>query len=245
MEDKQYLCCNSHVLAIQDGYCLSCAICYICNKHLDPRDYFFCLREAARDSDPEAGIFSNPSFVHPSCFSDSEKAILASETLNIPKSLFNKLNARLLIMEPLEIGGMKDTDVLAAKTQEQDAYIKAKSFIHDSARLRTSEEHQEYLYTVLRRMESFCAALSLAVSKSRRSVELNLDKKIADQNQKAREERRQHENHKTPKTEARAEKKVQTAEDKKLQKMMNLLGCSEEEARTVLGPKLRGTQQSA
>lgn len=240
MEDKQNLCRFSHVLAIRDGYCLTCATCYICHKQLNPQEYFFSLREADRGSDLEAGIINNPVFVHPSCFSEAEKAILASESLTIPKSLFNKLNARLLIMEPLEIGGMRDTDVLAAKTQEQDAYNKAQSFIYDSARIRNSEEHQEYIYTVLRRMESFCAALSLTVSKSRRATELNLDKKIADQNQKAREERRQSQEHKTPKTEARTERKVQTAEDKKLQKMMNLLGCTEAEARQVLGPKLGG-----
>lgn len=237
-------CSFQHSLAIENGYCKECALCYLCHKTLSPAEYFFCLREAERDSDPDAGIISNPLFVHPSCFSEAERARLLSETVTIPRELFNKLNACRLLIEPMKIEGMKDSDVLQSKTQEQDAGVNATWFIHESAKERSSEDHQEYLYIVLRRMESCAAVLSLAVSKHRRSIELNLDKKVAKQNQDAREERQYHTKHKTPKTEARTERRQLSQEERAIERIQKLLGCTPDEAKIVLGKK-QGVSKNA
>lgn len=237
-------CSFSHPLSVEGGFCQECALCYLCHKTLSPAEYFFCLREAERDSDPDAGIISNPVFVHPSCFSEAERSTLASETVTIPRELFNKLNACRLLIEPLKIGGMKDEDVLQSKTQEQDAGVKATWFIHESAKSRSSEDHQEYLYSVLRRMESCAATLSLAVSKQRRSIELNLDKKVAKQNLEAREERQRHTSHKTPKTEARTERRQLSQEERAIERIQKLLSCTLEEAKIVLGKK-QGVSKNA
>lgn len=235
--EKVYICHNNHQLACRDGFCKECAVCYLCQKPLTPAEYFYDLRQAERDSDPAAGIIANPTFTHSSCELETARHLIVSESVTIPRRMFDLLNSCRLLIEPLEIGGMGKDESLSIKTQEADAARQSTYFISRSAIERNAEEHQEYLYTCLRRMETCCAVLSLAVSKSRRSTELNLDKKIAAQNLDARETRRKMESNPTPRTAAKTEKRQLSKQELALEKIQKLLGCSPQDALIVYSAK--------
>lgn len=230
------VCFAGHQLSIKDGFCRQCAICNLCSKPLDPSEYFYALRQADRES--EKDFIVNPVFVHTTCFTESELSILTSETVTIPRALFNKLNACRLIFEPLILGGQGKDEILEIKTNENDAEIKTNDWIHESAKTKTADEHLEYLYFCLRRMESASAALSLAISKHRRSVELNLDKKYAEQAEQARKDRKKASENPTPRTREKVEtaqvKKAVTREEKAIASFMKVLGCTEAEARAMV-----------
>ena len=242
MSEETFYCANNHELAIQDGYCKECAVCAICKSPLTPAEYFQDLRTAARESDASAGIIVNPIFTHSACILEQSKPLLAVETVTIPRELFNHLNQCRLLIEPMKLGGMRDDEVLAAKTQEMDAGLQASYWISESAKTRTSEQHQEYLYQCLRRMETICAAASLALSKSRRVIELKLDQKVAAQNEEARRKRQEMEERPTPKTAAKIERKALTREEKAIQGFMKTLGCSEAEATEIYNSTIKKGQ---
>lgn len=237
-------CAFGHELAIVRGYCKQCAVCEICHKALTVTEYFQAVRESDRKSVSDKEGTYLPSFCHPACFTENEKTILNSQEITIPKSLFDKLNLCRQIMMPIEIDGQ----VLSAKSQDVDADLRMTAFangeigpppfyISDSAKLRSFEEHQEYLYLMLRKMESACAALSLVLSKGRRAIEVNLSKKDQEAFQEALHTEREKHSKKAPKATAKVEKKAVTRFDKAVASFVKILGISEDEAKEMVRKK--------
>ncbi len=207
-------------------YCQECTKCEICHKPLNWKEVEYCERQFAQDENA-----TKPIFEHPSCFKAIEKTALAYADVTIPKALFDKLNACRLLIEP-------NMD-LAKKTNEQDGDIQAQRFIHELAKERSYEEHREYLYMQLSKMESVCATFSLAISKYRRDIEDSLKTKDKKRQAQADNERQAHSD-KAPKTHGgtliASEKKAQGKVNKATALLM-ALGYSEEEAKAKIAAK--------
>jgi hypothetical protein len=224
MENSQSpLCRSGHPLATPGGYCPTCATCSLCKRPLTATEYHWTLEHT-----PES---QEPTFRHPGCFSEIERLTLATEEVSIPRALFDKLNACRLLLEPLE-----DRNV---KTNEQDADLKVQRWIHESAQTKTYEKHSEYLYLVLRRMESACATLSLAVSKQRRVIEQELSEKDKQAHLEARTAAKAHRDL-APTTHKKVEKRKLTKEEKAVADLVGL-GLSEADARQCIQRNSKGT----
>jgi hypothetical protein len=216
------LCRAGHSLQTPGGYCPTCATCSLCKRQLTVTEYHWTLEHCKEGQEPN--------FRHPGCFSEVERLLLASEEVSIPRALFDKLNACRLLLEPLE-----DRNV---KTNEQDADIRCQHWIHNSAQTRSYEDHSQYLYLVLRRAESICTTLSLAVSKQRRTIEQELSEKDKLAHLEARTTARAHRDL-APTTHKKVEKRKLTKEDKAIQALVNL-GLSEADARKSIQRTSKG-----
>lgn len=215
--------CRAGHLNYSDLFCPECAICTTCKRGITQTEYQWCLRQADE-------FESEPEFQHPGCFKELERIALSNEEIPIPRSLFNKLNACRLLIEPIE-----DWSV---RTNEVDAEYRTQRWIHQMD--LTTKEGSEACFIALRRMETISATLSLALSKSRRSISRGLEEKEMGKWQEVQEAR------KAPKTPKTATKKLiglvasATKEDKLREKLVqNLidLGMSEEAARESIKRK--------
>lgn len=176
-------------------------------------------------------------FRHPGCFKELELIELTQESVTISRAMFDKINACRLLQEPLRT----DTNV---KENEKDSDNRTHQWIATSAATEPYETHSQYLYVVLRRMESACATLSLVLSKSRKSIESELSAKDQEAQAAARlearkrvkttkeleKERKEHAD-RAPHTHAVAEKRKLTKEEKGIEFLMTKFGMSEADAR--------------
>ena len=194
-----------HDIPLQGGYCSECAVCQFCHKKLSAPEYNWCLSVAAKYEQPIA-------FQHPGCFSEIERLSKSAESVTIPKAYFDKLNAARLLLEPIS--------ELNPKTNEIDAQLKARQFIHDMS--------LEDKFLFLKRMESISSECSLLLSKSRRDLENKFSER---DKEKFVEARRQREAQKelAPKTREKVEKKKLSKDEKAIEYLMHL-GLSREDA---------------
>lgn len=211
-------CRFGHPLAIENGWCKVCSTCKICQKLLTPTEYFWCIREGLKEE-------SEPVFEHPGCYNEMEKLTLQSDSIKITNGLFAKLNASRLLIEPLE-----DLNI---RTNENDADIQTQRWMHLAGQGKTHDEAMEYYYVTLRRMESACATLSLAVSKARRAIETDIAGRDRENYQKAQKERKTHEV-KAPHTyQAKITKQI-SKEEKFLETYMRQTGLDRSDAMASL-----------
>lgn len=203
-------CFYNHSIGTAGGYCKECAKCTICQKPLTSVEYSFCLRSAAARSE-------EPVFEHPGCFKEIDRLSLASESVTLTKAVFDKLNAaRLLLTVDLSFN---------VKSHEVEGDYQASRWIH--------EMNFEEQYLFLRKMESVCATVSLALSKHRKDVEAKLDARDQEKYADARKVR-EIQKVAAPKLAARIEKKVRTKEEKAAESYAKAIGCTIEEATTII-----------
>lgn len=216
------LCPRGHEVLEGRSLCTVCATCQLCSCDMNISQYQWNLLQLERwIADGEK--LETFLFCHPGCLTPAEKATLAAETVTIPLTLYNKLNAMRLLIEPIRIGG--EVENLSVKTNEQDADIKCQQIL-----VGVKVEDQ---FLMLRRLESACATISLSVSKVRKSIEIDLSKRDKARMADAVSHR---EAPKTPKVAAKVERKVLTKEDKAIAALM-ALGLSEVDARLSIQRK--------
>ena len=220
-----------HETPLTAGYCSECAICQYCHKQLTVTEYNWCYAIAAKHEVPV-------SFQHPGCFSELERLTVNSESITIPRILFEKLNAARLLLEPIP--------ELSHKTNEFDSEIKTRQFIH--------EMKLEDQFLVLKRLESAASTVSMLLSKHRREIEQTLSERDKAKYEKARQgnrektkeekaaekaekERLAHAN-RAPGTTGRVEAKKLTKEEKAIAALISI-GLSESEAKESIKRKIQ------
>ena len=213
-----FQCRAGHQLATQGGYCTECATCAICKKPLTSVEYTMRLRESERNSE-------DPIFEHPYCYSEIEMLAAVTETIEIPKSLYEKMNmARLMITV---------SEDLNTRTNEFDADIRARNYYRTIGFHEMSYAEQAMN---LRRMESICATLSLMMSKSRRHIEKDLSDRDQALYEKARSERSTN-SIRAPHTAKIKENQTISKHDKQINNLMKMFSCDKATAESMLKPK--------
>lgn len=159
-------CPRGHEVLEGRSLCVKCATCQLCHQDMNISQYQWNLLQLA-DWLANGENLEDFLFVHPGCLTESEKTILATETVTIPLTLYNKLNAMRLLIEPIRIGG--EVENLSVKTNETDADIKTQQLLVG----RPVEDQ----FLILRRLESACATISLSIAKVRKSIEIDLSKR--------------------------------------------------------------------
>ena len=166
---SSYLCLAGHQIKSKDGYCKDCAICAVCQKPLEARDYAFALRTARLYN-------QEPNFTHSHCFTAVEKQQLTDETTEIPKYVFDKLNELRMICLPNESYDYNQTTHQEDARLRIDAWLNnrpgALPFITDFSKSRSADEFNEYIYMMAVKMRAAADSLELALGSKKRDVEI-------------------------------------------------------------------------
>lgn len=211
IEGTRLCAANLHEISSGSGYCLTCAKCDLCLKQLTVAEYEWNLRNNAKNEGLPRRM------EHPACLRQEERLELASESVTVTRSTLDKLNAARLLIEPNMSWGID--------TNQQDAQFAAQRLMHMMS--------TEQVVVMLARLESVCAALTLATRKDRKPIEIRIKQKQAEDFKAANAARNAP---KVPKTTLKVEKRQLTKEDKAVQALMNI-GLSEEEARESVNRK--------
>lgn len=181
------------------------ALCSVCQKELTVVEFDWCVDQNKKHS---TNVFQ-----HPRCFSAEELALIQSESISIPRHLFDKANAARLLFEPSpdEITHSLDHKSIQVQTEY---WLVGQSF--------------EYTRAFVRKMESVASAARLILNRLDREKNFSPEKEEA--YWKRVEQERSIHAVKAPATAAKAERKVLSAEEKKLKFFMQSLGMSREDA---------------
>ena len=210
-----------HIVHKLTKYCKSCNICEICSNPLSPAEYEWCIRQGERNSDgTKQSFLDNLTFVHPSCFKESELLTMSTDSVTLPRRLFDKLNACRLLIEP------KSDLSVKANEYEAECFLNTTKWFHE---LSFDDK-----YKMGKRLESIAAACSMILKPHRREIDDSLAKQEQEKFKDAKKQREQ--SSKTfadrvaERTEKRVEREVLTAEEKKIRSYMKSMGLKRDEA---------------
>lgn len=197
-------CPTGHELAeMAHGYCALCAICSQCQQRLRDVEYRWCLER-------NDGIM-----IHPLC-----AALLpqAEGMVTVPLKQYDYLNACRLLIEPL--------GECSTETNKYDAEcrLNATRFVH----LMTLEQK----FLMLSRLERLSASLSLILSKDRKTIEIELNKREKAKFDAATKQTR-------IENRPKSERHTLTQRDKAIKALLAIPGMTEAEAILAVDSRLK------
>lgn len=179
--------------------------CSVCGKQLTLVEYDWCKSQNEK--------YSTDVWQHPRCFTAEELALIQSESVSVPRHIFDKANAARILFEPSPDEITHSIDHKTIQTQTE-YWLVGQSF--------------EYTRAFVRKMESVASAARLILGRLDREKNFSPEKEEA--YWKRVEQERSIHAVKAPATAAKAEKKILSKEEKQVAAFIKI-GMSEADAR--------------
>lgn len=214
-----FQCPVGHTIYAKSGFCMECSPCFICGKTLTPQEYFQYQRwhwKADNKNRPW-----EPS--HSSCWTEQEKAIARTETVTIPKALYERMNLYLGLVE----GSTTDSDI-TNRSQAQIAVARLYSQVWSNF---------ETAHVALQRMEEACIQLHLLIKDHRIEIQEKRDEKQKAKFEETTKYRQQHNMTIADKIAIKDKQRTEKKEGKRLSKQEGWLskeGLTAEEIQATL-----------